>query len=126
MMYIDTIRLEVKTEMIHGSKPTGHERDREHLSLHGSHRSCFTDKKQWVGQPFTERQQRIIDGKYVKNIRKWDIVMIINKAESLGQFDTAEDIYNRFGYFFHEMHPGDPSYEEALSILDDLTPDDLK
>ena len=106
---------------------TGHERDRikGRDNVYGSHRSCFSDHK-FYGTAFTERQQRIIDGEKVDGLRRLDVSVVINKAEAFGLYDIAEKVYSNYGYFFHEVHPDDPSYEEALSILDSLTPDDLK
>ena len=107
-------------------KVTGHEGDKRKDSVYGSHPSCFTDKKHYEGVPFTEREHKIINGEKVANFRKLDITKIIRKAESLGQYDVAEQVYDMYGYLFHEIHSGDPTVEEALDILDALTPDDLK
>jgi len=94
-------------------------------ALNGSHRSCFTDKKQYEGMPFTERQQRIIAGE-VTTTHKREIVVIMKKAESLEQHEIVEKVYDMYGRFFHEIYEGDPTPEEAAAILDALTPDDLK
>ena len=95
-------------------------------AVYGSHRSCFSDKPDYCGCPFTERQQAIIDGESVTNVRKREVTVIINKAEYIGRYDIAEMVYDAYGGFYHERHLGDPSAEEALKILDSLTPDDLK
>lgn len=95
-------------------------------AVYGSHRSCFSDKPDYCGSPFTERQQAIIDGKLVPNVRKREITVIINKAEYIGRLDIAEKVYDAYGGFYHERHPGDPSAEEAVKMLEALTPEDLK
>ena len=95
-------------------------------AVYGSHRSCFTDKPEYYGCPFTERQQAIIDGKSVPSVRKREITVIINKAEYIGRYDIAEKVYDAYGGFYHEIYPDDPSAGEAAIILASLTPNDLK
>lgn len=94
--------------------------------VYSSHHSCFSNKKLYERCPFTERETKIIAGETVTNFRRLDITKIIRKAESLGQYELAEKVYDMYGYLFHEVHTGDPTVAEALDILDALTPDDLK
>ena len=95
--------------------------------VYGSHRSCFSDRKEYEGIPFTDRQKRIIAGTETDSkVTKRDIVVIMRKAESLERHDIAERVYDKYGYFFHENHEGDPSLEEAVLILRELTPSNLR
>jgi len=94
--------------------------------VYESHKSYFSDKPYYYGTPFTEREKVIIAGGKVPNFRRLDITRIMRKAESLGQYELAEKVYDMYGYLFHEVHADDPTVAEALDILDALTPDDLK
>ena len=76
-------------------------------------------------RPLTEKQQALYDGTNPAP-RKRDVVELIMKFEHFEMLDDAAKMYDMYGYMFHEVHPDDPSPEEALKILDDLTPDDLK
>lgn len=106
---------------------TGHEGDRPKDRVYSSHRACFTDKKSYEKLPFTERQIKIINGQPTESpIKRNDVVVVMRKAESLGQYEIAEKVYDLYGHLFHEFHDGDPTQEEAAAILDSLTPDDLK
>ena len=105
------------------TSPTG--RKHKNPSYVNSHRKAFSDGPLY-GTTFTERQQAIIRGDNVPNIRKNEISYIINKAEYLGMYEIAEEMYLRYGYMFHQRESGDPTLTEALEILDKLTPDDLK
>ena len=92
-----------------------------------SHRTCFTNDK-FYGTEFTQRQQAIIDGEMVPNLRKLEITTIIKKAESLMLYDTADSVFQMYEYLFDESTPM-PTEEEiaqAAATLDALTPDDLK
>lgn len=90
-----------------------------------AHRSAFKDHKEY-GTVYTRRQEAIMHGEHVENLRKTEISRLINKAEYLGDYEIAENLYLMYGYMFHQREEGDPSYSEALAILDELTPDDLK
>ena len=92
-------------------------------ALYKSHRSCF--EPNIPNRELTERQQAIYDGVFPDPTKR-DIVVLIKKFEYYGRYDDVEKIYDMYGYFFHEIHEGDPSLEEAIAILDELTPDDLK
>jgi len=94
--------------------------------LYHSHRSCFTDEKLY-GTVFTPRQQAIIDGEFVPNLKGNEITTIIRKAESLELYDIAESVYEDYYYdYYNDYDEPDYTLEEALDILDSLTPDDLK
>ena len=45
------------------------------------------------GTVFTDRQQAIINGEFVENLRKTEVTKIIRKAEKLELFDLAEDVF---------------------------------
>ena len=96
-------------------------------ALNGSHRSCFTDRKQYEGLPFSKRQELIIAGAATDTpVKKQEVVIIMKKAESLGRHDVAEKVYELYGSIFREIHSGDPSPEEAAQILEELTPKNLQ
>lgn len=104
----------------------GLRRDTSGRALNRSHRGCFSRKKYFEGVPYTERQRQIIDGTTDRPVAKREVVITISKAESLEEYEVAQNLYEMYGYMFHEVHEGDPTPEEAMKILDDLTPDDLK
>lgn len=92
-------------------------------ALQTSHRSCFGPEP--MREALTEKQEAILNGT-ADNPRKTDVVRLLKKLEYFEKYDEMERIYDIYGYMFHEVHEGDPSPEEALDILDSLTPDDLK
>lgn len=94
-------------------------------ALYGSHRSCFQDAPQY-GTKWSARQQQIIDGVPVNNLKRNDVTLIMRKAEQLGQIEVAQKVYEQYSYFYSEREPDDMSLEEAQKVLDKLTPDDLK
>lgn len=90
-----------------------------------SHRSCF-DPTPCYGSTYTERQLAIIRGEAVPGLRVGDVSLVINKAEYLGDYEIAEQLYTMYGDMYHPREKSDPSYDEAIDILDELTPGDLK
>ena len=125
--FIEHILCKIMKQNYRAHVVNGHERDRiqGRTNVHGTHRSCFSDKK-FYGSVYTERQLAIIAGEYVPGLQRNHITLIVRKAEQLGDYDTAEHLYELYKDFFRETYPDDPSPEEALDILDSLTPDDLK
>ena len=75
---------------------------------------------------FTGREKAIIRQRYRYPLTDIDISRLIDKALDYGFYDLAEYIYTIYGDLFHPSVPGEPTEEEALAILDALTPDDLK
>lgn len=75
------------------------------------------------GNVFSERQEKIINGEYIPNLRKNEVTTVIKKAEKNGQNELAQalrDQYEDFMFGCKEV----PIYdlEEAKSILQSLTP----
>ena len=74
----------------------------------------------------TERQKTLLDGTCSGEIRKRDVVRLLNKLEAHERYEDAARLYDLYGYMFHEVCEGDPTPKEAEEILRRLTPDDLK
>lgn len=102
----------------------GMRRDTSGRALANSHRAACGNYNRFL-KPLTEKQQALYDGTN-PHPRKRDVVELIQKFEHFEMFDDASKMYDMYGYMFHEVHEGDPTPEEAVAILDALTPDDLK
>ena len=92
-------------------------------ALYISHRSCFGPMP--MCEVLTEKQIAILNGT-AKDPRRTDVSRLINKLEYFERYEDVEMVYDMYGYLFHEVYEDDPSPDDALSILDSLTPDDLK
>ena len=76
---------------------------------------------------FTNKEWEIINGERAHNIRTTEVTKLINKAEDYGRFDIADKLRDMYEYLYEDpYHINRLPKEEALSILDDLTPDNMK
>lgn len=82
-----------------------------------------SDDDKNYGTGFTERQQNIIDGLPVNNLRNSEIGLIIKKAEKLGMDELAMDVYSAYEY---RLAPPKSEYEytieECKEILQSFVP----
>lgn len=76
---------------------------------------------------FTPKEWKIINGKPSEKTRLHEIVKFIHKCEDRGMFDLADNIREMYEYLLDDPLEFEMlSPEEALDILNTLTPPDMK
>lgn len=72
------------------------------------------------GSSFTERQQAIIDGQDVEDLRRNEVTKIIRKAEKMNRFELAEEVYCLYENFLSgESETRNLSSSELETIICD-------
>lgn len=101
----------------------GLRRETSMRALLQSHRSCFV---QFVpAEKLTEKQQLLLEGRH-PSPRKNQVTVLLQKLRYYNRLEEAELVFERYKHFYREVGDDDPTLEEALMILRDLTPDELK
>lgn len=75
---------------------------------------------------FTEKEWEIINGDRIGTARRPTVTRLIHKAEDYGRFDIADKLRDMYEYLYEDTDLIERiSKEEALGILDSLTPTDF-
>ena len=101
----------------------GMRRNTSARALHSSHRSCFDPFV--PPEKLTDNQQLLLEGRH-PHPRRNQVTALLRKLKHYGRLEEAERVFEQYKYFYQEVHKGDPSPVEAVSILEGLTPSDLK
>lgn len=82
----------------------------------------FDKKDNPYGTKFTKRQIDIINGAEVENLKRTEVTIVIRKAEKLGHYDIAENVWELYEDYMTGGFEGKYTYEEAVETLRKLTP----